>query len=171
MANIEQKFREACVQSGLASMIKQLNNPALNGLISATLGILKQSAGGNTVTGTVKSVGQTVNVSKTGNEFKKRELILDISRYNPDTGEKYENYVQMSFTQKHCDDLNGLSVGDKVEVAFTVSGREWNGKIINDIVGLRVERIGAAPTAAPTAPATAPIAQEPTEEPIEELPF
>ena len=42
MANIEQKFREACKESGLASMLNQLNNPALNGLFSATLNILKQ---------------------------------------------------------------------------------------------------------------------------------
>ena len=72
MANIEQKFREACVQSGLASMLNQLNNQALNGLVSATLNILKQSAAGNSMTGTIKSIGQTVNVSKQ-KEFLKRE--------------------------------------------------------------------------------------------------
>ena len=166
MANIEQKFREACKQSGLASMLNQFNNQALNGLVSATLNILKQSAAGNSVTGTIKVIGQTVNVSKSGKEFLKRELVLDCSRYNPDDGTKIENYVQLSFTQKHCDDLNGFSIGEKVEVKFRLTGREYQGKYFNDVIGFGIERVdggqGAqAPSApqAPAAPAPAPAPQ------------
>ena len=173
MANIEQKFREACKQSGLASMLSQLNNPALNGLIGATLGVLKQSAGGNSITGVIKSIGQTTNVSKTGNAFNKRELVLDISRYDPQTGEKYESYVSLNFTQKHCDDLNGFAVGERVEVKFMLGGREWQGKIINDIVGFGIERVEGAqggthatvsapqPPAAPVAPSAPQPAAQP----------
>lgn len=159
MANIEQKFREACQQSGLASMLQQLNNPALNGLVSATLNILKQNASGNTVTGVIKSVGQKVNVSKqAGKEYLKRELVLDLSRYNPDNGEKIPNYVSMNFLQKHCDDLNGLNPGDKVEVKFRLGGREWKGKIINDITGYGVEVLQPASSAeAPQAVAPQPV--------------
>lgn len=158
MANIEQKFREACKESGLASMLNQLNNAALNGLVASTLNILKQRAGTNTITGVIKTVGQKMNVSKTGNAFYKRELVLDISRFDPQTGEKYANFVCLNFTQKHCDDLDGFKPGDRVEVKFSVGGREWQGKIINDIVGFGVERIGGAqgdaqaPAAAPQAP-------------------
>jgi hypothetical protein len=172
MANIELKFREACKQSGLASMLNQLNNQALNGLVSATLNILKQSAAGNSVTGTIKAVGQTVNVSKTGNEFLKRELVLDCSRYNPDDGTKIENYVQLSFTQKHCDDLNGFAVGEKVEVKFRLTGREYQGKYFNDVIGFGIERVDGgqvaqAPQApqAPTAPAPVQAAPAPAPAP------
>lgn len=161
MANIEQKFREACKESGLASMLNQLNNPALNGLFSATLNILKQKAGGNSVVGVIKSIGQTTNVSKqAGKEFLKRDLVLDISRYDPQTGEKHENFFQLTFSQKHCADLDGFAVGERVEVTFVVGGREWNGKIINDVAGYKIERVdgGAAPQApqAPQAVAPAP---------------
>lgn len=163
MANIEQKFREACKESGLASMLDQLNNPALNGLVSATLNILKQKAGGNSVAGVIKSIGQTTNVSKTvGKEFLKRDLVLDISRYNPQTDEKYDNFFQLTFSQKHCADLDGFAVGERVEVSFMVGGREWNGKIINDVAGYRIERVdgGATPQSpqAPQAVAPQPVA-------------
>ena len=156
MANIEQKFREACLQSGLASMLNQLNNAALNGLISATLNILKQTASGNSITGVIKSIGKTVNVSKQ-KEFLKRDIILDCSRYNPDDGTRIENYVQMSFTQKRCDDLDGFAVGEKVEVKFRLGGREWQGKVINDVTAYAIERVDASqPAQAPRAASPAP---------------
>lgn len=168
MANIEQKFREACQESGLASMLNQLSNQALNGLVSATLNILKQKVGGNTVTGVIKSIGKTVNVSKqAGKEYLKRDLVLDISRFDPQTGEKHESYFQLAFSQKRCADLDGFAVGERVEVAFIVGGREWNGKVINDIAGYRIERIGGQaaaqapqPPQAPAAPQYAPQAQQ-----------
>ena len=160
--NIEQKFREACVQSGLASLLQQLNNQALNGLIGATLNILKQSSG-NTMVGVIKAVGQTVNVSKqAGKEYLKRELVLDCSRYDPNDGTKLENYVVFEFVQKHCDDLNGFNIGERVEVKFFISGREWQDKIIHSITGYGIERIAsAAVPPAPQAPAPAPQAPAP----------
>lgn len=162
MANIEQKFLEACKQSGLASMLNQLNNQALNGLVSATLNLLKQSAVGNSVTGTIHKIGQTVNVSKSGKEFLKRELVLDCSRYNPDDGTKIENYVQVNFTQKHCDDLNGLFPGEKVEVKFRLTGREYQGKYFNDVIGFGIERVdGGQGAQAPQAPQVSAAPQAP----------
>ena len=76
----------------------------------------------NTITGKIVTIGQTVNVSKK-KEFLKRNLVLDCSRYDEFTGEKRENYVSMSFTQKRCDDLNAYQVGELVEVSFILNGR------------------------------------------------
>ena len=183
MTKIEQKFREACTKSGLGEMLKQLNNAALNSLVGATAQIMKETAGGNSVTGVIRRIGQTTNVSRTENAFNKRELVLDVSRVNPEDGKKYESYVAFNFTQKRCDELDAFNVGDKVEVSFTLGGREWNGKIINDIIGYRVERVGGAQTAtaqapAQAAPAPAPApAQKPAAEPFptqdnqDDLPF
>lgn len=96
----------------------------------------------NTIIGKILSIGEKVNVSKTG-EFFKRELILDISRYDKFTGEKKENYASISFKQKHCDDLNGFNVGDMVEVAFTFDGHKWekDGTTVyfNDISGYSIK--------------------------------
>ena len=119
----------------------------------------------NTITGKIVTIGQTVNVSQK-NEFLKRELVLDCSRYDEFTGEKRENYVSMSFTQKRCEDLNGFQVGELVEVSFILNGRKYEKdgqtKYITDIIGYKVERKGqGAQQASPQAP-SAPQAQSPS---------
>ena len=178
MANIEQKFREACKQSGLASILNQLDNPALNTLVQATMNILKQKLAGNQVVGFISFIGKTTDVSKNGNPFNKREIVLDMSRYDPETGEKRENYVSMNFIGRHCEDLDGFNVGDKVEVTFYVGGNKWQDKVINDIVGYRIERIGQQsisqpqpqqPAPAPQQPQFAPQPQQPVQQ-YEEMP-
>lgn len=110
----------------------------------------------NTVTGRILSIGQTVNVSKQ-KEFLKRELVLDCSRYDEFTGEKRENYVTLSFTQKRCEELDGFALGELVEVSFILSGRRYEKdgqtKYITDVTGYKVERKGAQQgIAAPQAP-------------------
>lgn len=122
----------------------------------------------NTITGKIVTIGQTVNVSKK-KEFLKRDLVLDCSRYDEFTGEKRENYVSMSFTQKRCDDLNAYQVGELVEVSFILNGRKYekDGQTmyITDIIGYKVERKGqGAPQAAPQEP-SAPQAQSPSVSP------
>lgn len=97
----------------------------------------------NTITGRIFKVGQTVNVSRE-KEFLKRELVLDCSRYDEYTGEKRENYVTFSFTQKRCEELNGYMPGELVEVSFVLNGRKYEKdgqtRYITDIVGYKVER-------------------------------
>lgn len=127
----------------------------------------------NTVIGKILSIGQTVNVSKKENEFLKRELILDVSRYDEMTGEKRENYVALQFTQKRCDELNGFNVGDRVEVSFILNGRRYekDGQVryITDVVGYKVERVQARESVSHEIP----VAPQPANEPkdINNLPF
>lgn len=98
----------------------------------------------NTISGRILKIGQTVNVSKTGKEFLKRELVLDASRYDQFTGEKQENYVTLSFTQKRCEELNGFKQGDLVEVSFILNGRKFEKdgqtRYLTDVVGYKIER-------------------------------
>lgn len=100
----------------------------------------------NTIVGRILKVGQTVNVSR-NKEFLKKELVLDCSRFDEFTGEKRENYVVLSFTQKRCEELNGYNVGDLVEVSFVLSGRSYvkdgQTKYLTDIIGYKVARKGA----------------------------
>ena len=122
----------------------------------------------NTITGKIVTIGKTVNVSKK-NEFLKRDLVLDCSRYDEFTGKKRENYVSMSFTQKRCEDLNGYQVGELVEVSFILNGQKYEKdgqtRYITDIIGYKVERKGKVATQeAPSAPQepSAPQAQSPS---------
>lgn len=140
----------------------------------------------NTIIGRILKVGQAVNVSR-NKEFLKRELVLDCSRFDEFTGEKRENYVTLSFTQKRCEELDGYQQGDLVEVSFILSGRAYDKdgqrKYITDIIGYKVERRDskASVTNAPAAPqVAAPQAapqsysqpQQPSQPmPLEEMPF
>ena len=120
----------------------------------------------NTVVGRILKIGSTTNVSKQ-KEFLKRELVLDCSRYDEFSGEKRENYVALTFTQKRCEELNGFQAGELVEVSFILNGRKYDKdgqtRFITDIMGYKIERKGAqqgvsavAPQATPPQPVTSP---------------
>lgn len=120
----------------------------------------------NTIVGRILKVGQTVNVSRE-KEFLKRELVLDCSRYDEYTGEKRENYVSLSFTQKRCEELNGYQPGELVEVSFILNGRKYEKdgqtRFITDVVGYKVERRGNGATHQ-AAQAASPVASQQTQQ-------
>lgn len=52
--------------------------------------------------------------------FRKREFVIE-SNDNP----RYPQYVIFQLTGDRCEQLDGFSVGDEVQVDFSVQGREW----------------------------------------------
>lgn len=52
--------------------------------------------------------------------FRKREFVLEL-----DEGSRYPQYVQFQLTGDRCEALDAFSVGDAVEVEFSLRGREW----------------------------------------------
>lgn len=118
----------------------------------------------NTIRGKILAITQPVNVSKTGNPFYKRELVLDASRTDDFTGEVRENFPMLTFTSKNCEKLDGFQVGEPVEVSFVLQGRAYQRdgqtRYITDAVGYKVERIGnqQKPAYAPQQPGV----QQPT---------
>ena len=69
-------------------------------------------------------IGEVENIPYQDNVFRKREIVLDCSRFDTMTGEKKENYPKFEFTGKHVDDLNNYQVGQFVTVSFLLSGRK-----------------------------------------------
>ncbi len=70
--------------------------------------------------------------------FKKRDLVIT-------TDEQYPQHILVEFTQDKCDLLNGLSVGQEIDVHINIRGREWvspqgETKYFNSIQGWRVEK-------------------------------
>lgn len=104
----------------------------------------------NSVIGKILSIGKAVNVSKTS-EFLKREIVLDCSRYDRYSGEKRENYVKLSFTQKNCEKLDAFKEGDMVEVSFAINGRKWD-KDGTTVIIMDIEGYDIALKSAKTAP-------------------
>ena len=69
-----------------------------------------------TLKGELKVIGETVQVS---DSFKKREFVV------VDASGQYAQTIQFQAVQDRCDLLNGMSVGESVEVTFFLRGREW----------------------------------------------
>ncbi|MBK7950509.1 MAG: DUF3127 domain-containing protein [Deltaproteobacteria bacterium] len=52
--------------------------------------------------------------------FKKREFVLEL-----DAASRYPQLVIFQLTGDRCGALDGFSVGDEVQVEFSLRGREW----------------------------------------------
>ncbi len=80
-------------------------------------------------------------VSKTGNEWKMQEYVLE-------THEQYPKKICFNvFGADKIAQFN-IQAGDEMTVSFDINAREYNGRWYNDIRAWRVER-GTAPAAAP----------------------
>ncbi len=96
-----------------------------------------------TITGTIKVVGKTQDVSE---KFRKRELVV-----TEPSGQRPQ-HIPVEFTQDRCGLLDGYNPGDEVTVSCYVNGREWAGrdgvtKYFLSLSGNRIDRAGAAPAA------------------------
>jgi hypothetical protein len=97
-----------------------------------------------TITGTIKVLGKTQDVS---DKFRKRELVLT------ETVGQRPQFIPIEFTQDRTALLDGFKVGDEVNVACYVNGREWTGrdgvtKYFLSLSGNRIDRAGAVPSEA-----------------------
>ena len=69
------------------------------------------------VTGVVHLVEDTKTYGQKG--FRKRLVVLE-----QDNG-RFQNFIPVEFIQDGCDQVDGLNVGDEVEVTYRLSGRKW----------------------------------------------
>lgn len=122
----------------------------------------------NCIIGSIIAIGATQNlVSKDGNSFAKRSLILSVRRYDQNTGEPindYENTPEFSFIGDRCRDLDQFQVGQNVCVYFDLVGRRYTPqggeeKIINDIRPYKIELYGrcAPQQSVPVQPVSNPV--------------
>jgi len=87
-------------------------------------------------------IGDTIQVSE---KFSKRDIVIT------DASSMYPQDIQFQFTQDKCDVLNGLSVGQEIEISFNLKGREWTSptgdvKYFNTLEGGRVDVVGGNAT-------------------------
>lgn len=71
----------------------------------------------NTITGTIKAIGQTTQVS---DKFRKREIII-----TDNTNPQYPQHINCQVSQDKCEMLDQYSVGDNVTASYNLRGREW----------------------------------------------
>jgi len=103
------------------------------------------------VKGKILEIFETQNISNT---FKKREFVLEYVE-NP----QYPEYLKFEMIQDKCSLLDGLNVGDEVNVYFNLKGRKWTDpkgvdKYFNSLQAWKFETESAASEgAAPPPPA------------------
>ena len=88
----------------------------------------------------VKILDAQSGVSKAGKEWVKQSFILD-------NGAKYNPTVCFNlFGEEKVALLNGLAVGDTVDVAFNLSSRQYNGNWYTSCDVWKMQRTGTPPT-------------------------
>ena len=85
------------------------------------------------VTGKIKVIGSTVNVTET---FSKRELVVS-------TDEQYPQHILIEFNKDKCSLLDKFKVGEVVTVGINLGGREWvnpqgETKYFNSVKGWKI---------------------------------
>ena len=88
------------------------------------------------VTGRVKLVGPVQDISPT---FRKRELVIT-------TDEQYPQVIMLEFTQDKVSLIDGVQIGEPVEVSINIRGREWTNpqgevKYFTSLQGWRINRL------------------------------
>lgn len=89
-------------------------------------------------TGTIKVVNDTMQVTE---KFSKREFVVT------DTSSMYPQDIMFQSVQDKCSMLDGIQVGDQVEVSFNLRGREWTSpqgevRYFNTLDAWRIEKVG-----------------------------
>lgn len=101
----------------------------------------------NQIIGKIVSIGQTQNLtSKTGSAFQKRDVVINVQRYDPYTGlpaTDWENTPKLSFIGEKCRELDRFQVGQMVVISFDLQGRKYEtaNKEIDIITEARPYRI------------------------------
>ena len=72
--------------------------------------------------------------SQNGNPWYRQTIVVDVAGYNG----SYRK-VALQASGNVVGDLEGAAIGDKVEISYQVTAREWNGKWYNNVDLYKVE--------------------------------
>ncbi len=138
----------------------------------------------NQVTGKIERIAPTVQIqSKDGTKtYQKREITLNLIRFDPYTGEPYsfDNYPTFEFSGDKCAELDRNKPGQVVTVSFDLQGTKYTDKdgetkYFTRIRGYKIEprqtsRPQGAQQTAPQAPPFPPASEIPPQ-PADDLPW
>ncbi len=79
------------------------------------------------ITGKLEHVGEIVarTPKNGGQQFYRREFVLDCTRYNPDTGEPWENHPKFELSGNNCSVIDQFQVGQRLTVDFSLKGARY----------------------------------------------
>lgn len=130
------------------------------------------------ITGKLEFVGETIaRTPKNGGQpFYRREFVLDCTRYNPDTGEPWENHPKFELAGNNCTLLDQFQIGQKVTVDFSLKGAKYQDqqtseiKYFTTINAFRISLAEQQQQQVQYQPNTAPTGQQPAHQQAQHLP-
>ena len=85
--------------------------------------------------GTIAFMGEVQSgMSQNGNPWYRQTIVVDVAGFNG----SYRK-VALQASGNLVQDLEGATIGDKVEISYQVTAREWNGKWYNNVDLYKVE--------------------------------
>ena len=86
------------------------------------------------ITGKIELIGQPIDITtKTGSVIHRREFVLDATRYNPDTGEPWENHPKFELGGNNVNIIDQFQVGQRVTVDFSLNGAKYPDQATGEI--------------------------------------
>lgn len=73
------------------------------------------------------------------NEVKKVTEKFSIQEFVLDTEEKYPQKIKFSLMNDKISLLTGFQIGDKIKVAFNLTGKEYNGNYFNTLSAWKIQ--------------------------------
>ncbi len=79
------------------------------------------------ITGKLEFMGETIaRTPKNGGQpFYRREFVLDCTRYNPETGEPWENHPKFELSGNNCSLIEQFQIGQRLTVDFSLKGAKY----------------------------------------------
>lgn len=110
----------------------------------------------NYVKGIISQLGQVESgTTQNGNSWSRQVVILDVAGF----GNSFSK-IALTAQGQRVDELQNYQIGDRVEVGYSVTAREWNGKWFNNVDLINIKSLDEVAPAAP-APQVAPAAPAP----------
>ena len=109
--------------------------------------------------GTIAILGEVqTGTSQSGNGWANQQIVVDVEGFNGSFRK-----VALKAGTNQVRDLEQMRIGDKVEISYQVTAREWQGKWYNNVDLIRIEsleqtmpqayqQMGYAPQAVPNPP-------------------
>lgn len=104
----------------------------------------------NRVKGIISHMGEIQQgTSQNGYDWARQIIVLDVASFNGTFSK-----IALTAQNQRVDDLMNYQIGDRVEVGYSVTAREWDGKWFNNIDLISINFLDEVAQAAP-----APVAQ------------
>lgn len=111
----------------------------------------------NYVKGIISQFGQVESgTTQNGNSWSRQVVILDVAGF----GNSFSK-IALTAQNQRVDELQNYQIGDRVEVGYSVTAREWNGKWFNNVDLINIKFLDEVAPAAPAPQVARPAAPVP----------